>query len=273
MLAVVVFDDEARTSEFLRSLRALHDQGRITVYAAATLARSAAGTTPVPGVSLGKTEAATGPSVGAAVGALVSLLDGPLAAAMKAVPLGLVGVIRDLDDAGLNAAFLERVSDDLPPGGGVVLAEVEEIQLLLLDVLSLEHGGRLLRQRLAGAFAERPLIAEIQALRHELARLEVLNPRQVSVGQESVVSTANLHRSKGIELASAIRRARNVAAGLRREAAAKRRVFDEQAARLGQGKREVLHRRAAVVETRMGRRAELLERAAAGGAAPKPGGA
>lgn len=266
MLAVVVFDGEARTSEFLRSLRALHDQGRITVYAAATLARSAAGTAPVPGVSLGKAEAATGRSVGAAVGALVSLLDGPLAAAMKAVPLGLVGAIRDLDDAGLNATFLEQVSDDFPAGGGAVLAEVEEIQPLLLDALSLEHGGRLLRQRLAGAFAERRLIAEIQALRHELARLDALNRRQ-----ESVIPTANLHRSKGTELASAIRRASNLAAGLRREAAAKRRVFDEQAARLEQGPREVLRRRAAVVEARIGRRAELLERAAAGGAVPKPG--
>lgn len=267
MLAVVVFDGEARTSEFLRSLRALHDQGRITVYAAATLARSAAGTAPVPGVSLGKAEAATGRSVGAAVGALVSLLDGPLAAAMKAVPLGLVGAIRDLDDAGLNATFLEQVSDDFPAGGGAVLAEVEEIQPLLLDALSLEHGGRLLRQRLAGAFAERRLIAEIQALRHELARLDVLNRRQ-----ESVIPTANLHRSKGTELASAIRRASNLAAGLRREAAAKRRVFDEQAARLEQGPREVLRRRAVVVEARIGRRAELLERAAARGATPKPGG-
>ena len=268
MLAVVVFDEEVRTNGFLQSLRALHDQGRITVYAAATLARSAAGTAPVPGVSLGKAEAATGPSVGAAIGALVSLLDGPLAAATRAVPQGLVGAIRDLDDAGLNAAFVEQVSDDFPPGGGAVLAEVEEIQPLLLDALGLEHGGRLLRQRLAGAFAERRLIAEIQALRHELARLEVLNPRQ-----ESVVLTANLRRSKGTELASAIRRARNLAAGLRREMAAKRRVFDEQAARLGQGPRAVLHRRAAVVEARMGRRAELLERAAAGCAAPKPGGA
>jgi uncharacterized membrane protein len=266
VLAVVVFDEEARTSGFLQSLRALHDQGRITVYAAATLARGAGGDAPVPRISLGRAEAATGPSVGAAVGALVSLLDGPLAAAMKAAPLALVGAIRDLDEAGLNAAFLEQVSDDLPPGGGVALAEVEEIQSLLLDGLCLEYGGRLLRQRLAGTLAEQRLIAEIQALRHELARLEVLSPRQ-----ESVVSAANLYRSKGIELASAIRRARNLAAGLRREAAAKRRVFDEQAARLGQGRREVLQRRATVVEARMGRRAELLERAAAGGAAPKPG--
>jgi uncharacterized membrane protein len=267
MLAVVVFDEEARTSEFLRSLRAMHDQGRITVYAAATLARSAAGTAPVPRVSLSRAEAATGPSVGAAVGALVSLLDGPLAAAIKAVPLGLVGAIRDLDEAGLNAAFLEQVSDGLPPGGGAALAEVEEIQPLLLDELCLEHGGRLLRQRLAGAFTEQRLIAEIHALRRELARLDVRNPRR-----ESVVSAADLHRSKRIELASAIRRATNLAAGLRREAAAKRRVFDEQAARLGQGRQEVLHRRAAAVEARMGRRAELLDRAAAGGAAPKPGG-
>jgi hypothetical protein len=193
----------------------------------------------------------------------MSLMDGPLSAATKAVPHGLVCVMRDLDDAGLDAGFVEQVSRDLSPGGSALLADVDEVQPLILDRISLEHGGQLLRHRLAGSFAERRLIAEIRALRQELARLEA-RIRTVTEGD----ATSILYRSKGIELAHALRRAKGLAAALRQEATAKANVLQKQVAQLGHGAHDSLRRRAVAVQATLERRAELLERAA--GITPAP---
>ena len=57
--------------------------------------------------------AAAAPAVGAAVGALVTLLGGTLTLASRSVTSGLVGAVRDLDEAGLDAGVLHRISRQL----------------------------------------------------------------------------------------------------------------------------------------------------------------
>jgi uncharacterized membrane protein len=253
-LVVVIFDEEAPTTGFVRSLRALHDQGRISVHATATIVRGKAGV--ATGMPVDRGDALAGPAVAAAMGALVSLLEGPLQAAARAAPHSLIGAMRDLEDGGLDPVFLEQVSRDLPVGAAAVLGEVEELQPLVIDKLGSAHGGRVFRQRLAAAFVERRLAAQTSLLRQELARMQA----RKQAGQPDPVMTA-VSRAKGIELASAVRRAKKLAASLRREAAAKRESMLQQAARLDNGPRQAVLRRAAVVHTALERRAELLERA------------
>jgi uncharacterized membrane protein len=254
VLVVVIFDEVRRTSDYVQSLRALHDQGRVSVYAIAMMERGPRGV--APRMPVGSDEAVAGPAVGAAMGALVSLLDGPLQAAARAVPHSLIGAMRDLDDAGLDPGFLEQVSRDLPVGGGAVLSQLEELQPLIIDTLGLQHGGRVFRQRLAAVFAERRLVATVGVLRQELLRIQARNrPGE----PESVITTA--YRTKGIELASAVRRAKSLAAALRRERAAKAQSLEAQAERLADAPRQAILRRSAALQAALQHRAELLERA------------
>jgi hypothetical protein len=196
------------------------------------------------------------------MGALLSLLDGPLHAAARAVPHTLIGAMRELGDVGLDPAFLEQVSRDLPVGGAAVLSQLDELQPLVIDTLGAQHGGRVFRQRLAAAFAERRLAAEITALRQDVARSRV---RSRANQPESAAAAAS--RTKGIELASAVRRARALAASLRGEAAAKAQLMLRQAGQLDDGPSQAVLRRAGIVQAGLERRAKLLERVceAAGG--------
>jgi uncharacterized membrane protein len=253
VLVVVIFDDERQTSGCVQSLRALHDQGRISLYAVATIVRG--GGSVAPRMPVGREEAVAGPAVGAAMGALLSLLEGPLHAAARAVPHVLIGAMREIDEVGLDPAFLEQVSRDLPVGGAAVLSQLDELRPFLIDTLGPQHGGRVLRQRLAAVFAERRLVTEITALRQDLARVRARNR-----ADEPDSAAAAASRIKGIELASAVRRARKLAASLRREAAAKAQVMQRQAERLGDGPSQAVLRRAAIVQARLERRAKLLER-------------
>ena len=266
VLVVAIFDEERQASGYVERLRALHDQGRVSLHAIAMMVRGEGGV--APRMPVGRGEAVAGPAVGAAMGALLSLLEGPLHAAARAVPHALIAAMRELDDVGLDPAFLEQVSRDLPVGGAAVLSQLDELQPLVIDTLGAQHGGRVFRQRLAAAFAERRLAAEITALRQDLARI-----RARSRADEPESAAAVASRTKGIELASAVRRARALAASLRNEAAAKTKVMQLQAGRLDHGPSQAVLRRAAIVQAKLERRAKLLERvceAAGGGDAQAP---
>jgi uncharacterized membrane protein len=266
VLVVMIFDEERQTSGYVQSLRALHDQGRVSLYAIAMMVRGGGGV--VPRMPVGRGEAVAGPAVGAAMGALLSLLEGPLHAAARAVPHALIGAMREINDVGLDPAFLEQVSRDLPVGGVAVLSQLDELQPLVIDTLGAQHGGRVFRQRLAAAFAERRLAAEITALRQDLARIRA---RSRVDDPESAAAAAS--RTKGIELASAIRRARALGASLRGEAAAKAQLMQRQARQLDHGASQAVLRRAAIVQAGLERRLKRLERVSeiAAGAGDAPG--
>src|SRR4051794_26396775 len=245
-LVVVIFGGERPIDGYVQSLRAFHDQGRVSLYAVATVVRGEGGVRPL--MPVGPGEAAAGPAVGAGVGALLFLLDGPLHAAARSVPHTLIGAMRDVYDVGLDSAFLEQILRDLPVRGVAVLSELDELQPLLIDALGPQHGGQVFRQRLAGAFAERRLAAEITALRQELAPIQARNRLN-----EPDSAAALASRAKGIELASAVRRARRLVTSLRRESAAKASVIQLQAARLDHGPSQAVLRRATMVQARLER--------------------
>ena len=172
VLAVLSFENEARTQPVVRRLRLLHDEGMLTLFGFARIASKLGSTGAVASEPVDRAAAAAAASVGAAVGALVSLLQGPLSMATQAVPSGLIGAMRDLSEVGLDAGFLEQVWRDLKPGGGAIVCELEEIEPLALDRLAVDEKGRIFRHRLAGVLNDRRLIHEIQSLRRELLRLE-----------------------------------------------------------------------------------------------------
>ena len=125
-LLVAIFDDEAGARAAVQMLRDLHADGTLTLYAAAVVGRGAGSMGLTVRTATEQHAAAAAPAVGAAVGALVTLLGGALTFASRSVTSGLVGAVRDLDEAGLDAGFLQRTSRRLRASGGAVVAEVEE---------------------------------------------------------------------------------------------------------------------------------------------------
>jgi uncharacterized membrane protein len=267
VLLVVVFDDETGADAGADALRALHTEGGLTLYAVSVVARRAKGGGLEVRAPMARGEGASAPAVGAAVGALVSLLGGPLTAAARTAECGLVGPVRDLAAAGLDAGFLEQISRDLRPGGGAAVAQVEdEDGQLVLDARLGALGGRVLRHRLAGSLAEERLMQDLAALRGDLARIEA-----VRNNEEHAAAAKAARRTRTAELKRALKRAQDIAVALRREGAAKVEVLRAQAARLEGDARAAVENRASRVRAGLEARAARLDRVVEGGARAEPG--
>ena len=256
-LLVAVFADEAGARKSAETLQALHADGTLTLYAWAIVARELRGAGLVLREPMRDGAGAAAPAVGAAVGALVSLLGGPLTAVTRTVASGLVGAVRDLGEAGLDAAFLEQVSRGLQTGGGALVAEVQEERQWPLDAAFLAQGGRVFRHRLAATLAEERVLHEVAGLRSELMKL------QAELGDAALADAQRpVWRARTLELRQVLGRARAQAAAIRREAAAKVARLRAQAAQLEGAARTAIEHRAATVRAELETRAAKLDRIA-----------
>src|SRR5258705_9549216 len=96
---VVVFPNESKAYDGTVALEALHNEGMLTVYANAVVAKDANGT-----LSVKRTET-TGPlgtGVGALVGGLVGLLGGPVGVAAGMGSGAVIGGMGDIFNAGVG---------------------------------------------------------------------------------------------------------------------------------------------------------------------------
>jgi hypothetical protein len=110
---VAVFPDEAKAEEGQRALTALHDQGDLTVYAAAVLVKGADDIVSV------RRETSPGPlgvGLGALIGGLVGLLGGPVVSAFGAAAGAVSGGWLDVMRLGVRGEFLQEVSGKLTSG-------------------------------------------------------------------------------------------------------------------------------------------------------------
>jgi uncharacterized membrane protein len=265
MLLVATFEDEAGANAGACVLRKLHARGVLTLYASAIVARRAKGGGLEIRTPIAKGDGVSAPAVGAAVGALVSLLGGPVTAAARTTPAGLVGPICDLAEAGLDAEFLEQLSRQLRPSRGAVVAQVEEERQLPIDTFIASMGGRVFRHRLAGSLVEERLVAEVVALRKDLIKV-----RAEGGDMEHITAARAVLRTRSADLKRALERARAMAETLRREGAAKVSVLRAQAAMLKGEARTAVEDRAAGVRARLEARAARLDRAVESGAPATP---
>jgi hypothetical protein len=256
-LLVAVFDDEAAAGAGAGILRELHASGTLTLYALAIVARGPAGAGMFVRVPVDPGGAPAAPAVGATIGALVTLLDGPLAAASRTINSGLVGAVRDLDEAGLDAALLQRISRRFRAGCGAVIAEAEEVRQLPLDARILALRGHVFRHRLQRTLTEERAIRELTALRCELRRL------RTEPGNDAYAKAeARVRRDRMLELQRMVESTHALAHGLRSEAAAKVAVLRLQAARFEGAARQAIEERAASVRSDLEARASRLDRIA-----------
>lgn len=257
-LLVLVFANGIGAIAGAQALHALHAEGELTLYAMAIISRQSQGSGVIVRRPVAEGGSAAAPAVGAAVGTLISLLGGPATAATRTVPSALMRAMRDLDEQGLDAGFLEEVSTSLRPGGEAVIAEAEEDRQLILEPRIAALAGHVQRYHLMASLTEERLMQKIMTLRSDLAGLmtEWSSAKQVAAARA-------VRRSRVAELRTALKQAEALAAALRREGAAKVEVLRVQATQLEGRARIAVGHRAERVRARLEARAARLDRVAA----------
>jgi len=167
-MLVVVFDTEPKAYEGRRALNELNDEGSISVYADAVIGKNADGSATVKQTN---ENALFGTLVGTSLGSLIGLLGGPVGLAIGASVGLLGGGIADLDNARIDADFIDDVSEQLVPGKFAVAAEIQEEWTTPVDLRMEAIGGKVFRRALS-VVRHTMNDAQNEAMKADLAQLK-----------------------------------------------------------------------------------------------------
>jgi len=145
-MLVVVFDSESKAYEGKTALGQLADEGSISVYADAVIAKNADGTA---SLKQGEGAGPIGTLAGTAFGSLVGMLGGPVGLVAGATAGMAAGAAGDLGAASLGSDFVEDVVKALKPGKIALVAEVEEEWTTPVDTRMEALGGDVFRRSVA----------------------------------------------------------------------------------------------------------------------------
>lgn len=220
-LLMVVFPTEGAAYEGSRALSALDQEGSIVLYAAAVIAKDAAGKVSV------KQEADQGPlgtTVGLLTGTLVGLIGGPAGAAVGGYLGAVGGGAFDLARMGVGADFVDEMTRSLQPGKVAVVAEINEEWVTPVDNRMEVLGGQVLR-RARSEVVDAQISSEQAAMKEEIAELKA------EAGK--VTGDAKARLQKRIDAANARlqglqEQAKSLFDGDRQQLEAKLRVFQER---------------------------------------------
>jgi uncharacterized membrane protein len=253
-ILVVIFDDENKAYEGSRTLQDLHNEGSITLYDKAVIAKDASGTV---SVKQADDDGPVGTAVGLLTGSLLGLLGGPVGVALGASVGMFGGVLYDLANLGVGEDFLSEVGYYLLPGKAAVVAEVWEAWVLPVDTRMQAIGGVVFR-RTRDAIVDAQIERDVTALKAEIAELKA------ELNQETGEAKANLQAK--IDAAKAKLQAmrdgiETKIKASQQETQAKVKSLQEQAAK-AQGERKAkIEARIAEVKADDKRRTELLHQA------------
>jgi uncharacterized membrane protein len=180
-ILVVLFDSESKAYEGRRVLKELHEEGSITVYAAAIVSRDPDGQVLVKEI---RDEGALPLLASPVIGGLVGLLGGALGAAfgigLVTIPFGVlsgttvagfVSFMLDFVKVGDRKQFATDVGTYLAAGKAALLADVGEERTLTVDIRLEAAGGAVFRQPRNDA--EHLLVEqELKTLQNELEALQ-----------------------------------------------------------------------------------------------------
>jgi len=162
-LIVAVFDTESQAFKGLTAIKSLHDDGLISVYATAVIAKDKEGKVEV------KQEADKGPvgtAIGMLAGGLLGMLAGPAAAAagaaaaaaatgmavgsgLGAMTGAMTGSLYDLSEAEIDADLMDRVTESIEPGKAAVLIEADETWEAPIDTRLKEMDAVIFRRNIS----------------------------------------------------------------------------------------------------------------------------
>ena len=164
---VAVFDSEDAALKGMRTLKDLHEEGGISLYAWAVIARDRDGRISVKQQS---GEAPIGTALGLLMGGIVGILGGPAGSAVGASIGGYFGLLADWARAGIDLQFLDDVGKTLGAGKAAVLAEIEQSWSSLLESRLRQQGATVFR-RFRTDVTEDQLLQEETALQATLQGL------------------------------------------------------------------------------------------------------
>jgi uncharacterized membrane protein len=253
-MIVTVFNNEKSAYEALRALTALHNEGSLTLHAAAVVAKDAQGRVSVKEAD---DQGPAGTFFGLVTGSLIGLLAGPVGLAVGATAGTVTGSIYDLATLGIGEDFLAEVSQNLTPGKVAVVADADEEWVTPLDTRMDTLGGVVFR-RARGEFIDAQIEREMAADRAELAALKA--EYQQSVGEAKAKVKAKLD---GAEKRFDARRAliKERIDAFEREGEAKIKALAEQAARAKAETKAKLEQRVAKARADHKARSEKLHQA------------
>ena len=145
-MLVVVFDNEVQAYDGRNALLAIDNEGNISVYAYAVLAKQADGTTTV---KQGDDSGPIGTLLGTSFGSLIGLLGGPVGVAVGASAGVLAGGAVDLNNARIGDDFIDDVTKVLTPNKVALIAEIEEDWTTPVDTRMEAIGGTVFRRALS----------------------------------------------------------------------------------------------------------------------------
>jgi len=166
-LLVAIFENETRALLGLHALKGLDQEGTISVYATALIAKDSKRVLRVKQAP----EGPAGAVVALFTGSLLGLLGGPVGLSNAASVGTLGGVLLDLAKLGVNEDFLTEVGHRLRSGTVGVVAEVWEERITPVDTRIEALGGLVLRRARVDV-ADVQIEREVASLQAELAGLE-----------------------------------------------------------------------------------------------------
>ena len=200
-MLVVVFDTEAKAYEGKGMLFALENEGSISVYSSAVIAKNADGSAKVMTTD---DAVPVGTLVGTPLGSLIGLLGGPTGLAIGAAVGLLGGVTADLHNARIGDDFVDDVKKDLLPNKFAVVAEIQEEWTTPLDIRMEAIGGTVFRRALSevkhtiheeNVAAMKADLAQMKA-EHAKARADRKAKLQEKINQLDSKIQAQLERAK-----------------------------------------------------------------------------
>jgi uncharacterized membrane protein len=167
-MLVVVFGNEAKAYEGKKALLQLDNEGSISVYAYAVVAKNADGTATV---KQGDDAGPLGTLIGTSLGSLIGLLGGPAGVAIGAAAGLGAGSAVDIDNAQVGDDFIDDVTKQLTPSRVAVVAEIEEDWTTPVDTRMEAIGGTVFRRSLSDV-QHQTQQENVAAMRADLAQMK-----------------------------------------------------------------------------------------------------
>jgi uncharacterized membrane protein len=224
-MLVVVFDNEAKADEGKNALLQLDDEGAISVYAHATLAKHADGTITV------KKEDDFGPFgtlAGTELGTLIGMIGGPTGLAIGAAVGLLGGSMVDLNNFRIGDDFIDDVTKKLLPNKFAVVADVDEEWTTPVDMRMERIGGIVFRRALSDV---KHTIHEenINAMKADLAQMKAEHAQAHADRKAKLQEKINHLDSK---IQTQLQKAKDRREAAERQAKAKAEILKSKAAAL-----------------------------------------
>lgn len=167
-LLVAIFDSNAEAFESAVALRSLHRDGDITIFGSLVLEKDEQGNI---SIKQGKSSTGKGWALGLLAGSLVGSLGGSTGVVIGASVGGLTGLFTDFHRVGIDASFIDEVSDKLEPGLSMLIVDLDESWTMPVDLRIEENNGIVFRRNRDEVIDEQ-LQRESAAIKEELQELK-----------------------------------------------------------------------------------------------------